>query len=211
MNVTVAAGQSTGVRLAVHKLVLYPSHVESPAVDNETLVAALQTTGLIDAPVCQDPSTGYRAGERFLQLITFLGCAPAIELDPPTDPAECARACANGSLCHIRLLPEETHLRFRGDNRLPAPRCPRCRKNEPGWPVMIEHWRANPGQNRWVCRECGYRGRLYDLNFRKRGAFGQTFIDICGIHPAEAVPVETLLEALGELTGCGWLYMYLQE
>ena len=65
--------------------------------------------------------------------------------------------------------------------------------------------------NQWECRECGYQGRLFDLNFRHRGAFAHSFIDICGIHPAEAVPGETLLTTLGELSGCDWRYMYLQD
>jgi hypothetical protein len=59
--------------------------------------------------------------------------------------------------------------------------------------------------------ECGYQGRLFDLNFRQRGAFGHSFIDIWGIHPAEAVPGETLLTTLGELSGCDWRYLYLQD
>jgi hypothetical protein len=197
--------------LAVHKLVLYPSRIRSPAVGNETLVARLRATGLIDAPVCEDPSKGYCAGKRFLQLVTFLGCSPAIELDPPADPAECERARTSGSLCHVRLAPAEQLLRFRADSGLAMPRCPRCRQSEPGWPEILSQWRADPRQNRWACRNCGYRGRLYDLNFRRRGAFGRTFIDICGIHPAEAVPGESLLETLGELSGCGWNYMYLHD
>jgi hypothetical protein len=197
--------------VTVHKLVIYPAQVERPAIETATLVAALQTIGLIAAPVCGDPASGYRAGEQFLQLVTFLGCSPAIELEPPSDADECTRACANGSLCHVRFLPAEHRIRFRADNRLPSPRCPQCRKAEDRWPELFGQWRADPREHRWTCRECGYSGSLFDLNFRRRGAFGHSFIDIWGIHPAEAVPGETLLTTLGTLSGCDWRYMYLQD
>jgi len=199
------------MHVTVHKLVLYPARVDCPAVATAPLVTALQRIGLIAAPACRGPASGYRAGDQFLQLVTFLGCSPAIELVPPADPGECARACASGSLCHIRFSPGDDRIRFRGDNRLPAPRCPQCRKAEDRWTELIERWRADPRMNLWECRECGYRGRLFDLNFRHRGAFGHSFIDIWGIHPAEAVPGETLLTTLGELSGCAWRYMYLQD
>jgi Zn ribbon nucleic-acid-binding protein len=197
--------------VAIHKLVLHPVHVDCPAVGAEALVSALQRIGLVAAPACLDPASGYRAGEQFLQLVSFLGCSPAIELEPPLDPVECARACASGSLCHIRFPAAEGRIRFRADNRLPDPRCPHCRKAEDRWPELIEQWRADPREHRWACRECGYAGRLFDLNFRHRGAFGHSFIDIWGIHPAEAVPGETLLTTLGELSGCEWRYIYLQD
>jgi RNase P subunit RPR2 len=197
--------------VAVHKLVLYPTQVDCPTVDTAALVTALQTIGLVAAPACHDTASGYRTGEQFLQLVTFLGCSPAIELDPPADPDECKRACASGSLCHIRFTPTQERIRFRSDSRLPAPRCPHCRKVEDRWPQLIERWRSDSREVRWICRECGYHGRLFDLNFRHRGAFGHSFIDIWGIHPAEAVPGESLLTALGELSGCDWRYMYLQE
>jgi hypothetical protein len=208
----VDSGQSTGIRVAVHKLVLYPAHVDSPPVGDAALLAALQAIGLAAAPACHDPASGYRAGEHFLQLVTFLGCSPAIELEPPADPVECERACASGNLCHIRLSAVENRIRFRADSRLPAaPRCPQCRKTEDRWPDLIERWRVDPRENRWACRECAYRGRLFDLNFRHRGAFGHSFIDIWGIHPAEAVPGEVLLTTLGEFSGGDWSYMYLQD
>jgi hypothetical protein len=197
--------------VTIHKLVLYPSNIDRPVAGDKALVAALRTIGLLSAPVCRDPAHGYRTGGRFLQLVTFLGCSPAIALDPPADPAECERACARGSLCHIRLPPARKHLRFRAERGLRAPRCPRCRRTESHWPVMFEQWRADARKNRWECRECGHRGRIYDLDFRNRGAFGRAFVDICGIYPAEAVPGETLLESLREISSCDWKHMYLKD
>lgn len=197
--------------MTVHKLVIHPAQVDCPVVETAALVTALQTIGLVAAPVCNNPACGYRAGEQFLRLVTFLGCSPAIELEPPVSPDECARACADGSLCHIRFSPAQDRIRFRADSRLPAPRCPQCRKAENRWTELITQWHADSRMNQWECRDCGYQGRLFDLNFRHRGAFGRSFIDIWGIHPAEAVPGETLLTTLGELSGGDWTYLYLQD
>ena len=197
--------------MAAHKLVLYPAHIDQSAVDTATLVATLRGIGLLAAPTCHDPASGYRAGKHFLQLVSFLGCSPAVELEPPPDPVECAHACASGKLCHIRIPPQENRIRFRADNRLPAPRCPHCRKAEEHWPQLLERWRANPGRTEWECRICGHHGRLFELNFRQRGAFARSFVDIWGIHPAEAVPDHALLATLGELSGGHWNYLYLQD
>ena len=197
--------------MTVHKLVLCPAHVDCPAVESAALVTALQAIGLVAAPVCHEPASGYRTGKQFLLLVTFLGCSPASERAPPADPDECAHACASGSLCHIRFPPTNDRIRFRADSRLPAPRCPQCRKVEDRWPQLIQQWHADTRVDQWQCHKCGYHGRLFDLNFRHRGAFGRSFIDIWGIHPAEAVPGEALLTTLGGLSGCDWRYMYLQD
>jgi hypothetical protein len=204
-------GERSGIRVAVHKLVLCPAHIDQPVVDTATLVGALREIGLLAGPVCPDLTRGYRAGTQFLQLVSFLGCSPAIELEPPLEPAECAKACASGKLCHIRVTAPDQRIRFRGDSRLPAPRCPHCRKAETGWPELLACWHADPRESGWKCRTCGHSGRLFDLNFRQRGAFGRCFVDIWGIHPAEAVPDDALLSALGQLSGGEWKYLYLQD
>jgi hypothetical protein len=197
--------------VSVHKLVLFPADVDRPAVATTTLVSALRDIGLLGAPACHDTPGGFRAGAYFLQLVSFLGCSPAIELEPPLDPQECRHACMSGKLCHIRVPAPDQRIRFRGDRRLPAPRCPHCRKAEEHWPELLARWRNDPRASDWECRVCGQTGRLFDLNFRQRGAFGRSFVDIWGIHPAEAVPGDTLLSTLGHCSGGEWKYLYLQD
>ena len=63
-------GKRSGIRVAVHKLVLCPAYIDQPVVETATLVEALQDIGLIAAPACHDPSIGYRAGPHFLQLVS---------------------------------------------------------------------------------------------------------------------------------------------
>ncbi|MGD2056070.1 MAG: hypothetical protein PVJ15_04615 [Gammaproteobacteria bacterium] len=197
--------------MPVSKMLLLPADPGCPAPALATLVATLQSLGLAGAPFRLPRGIGYRAGERFLQLITFLGCSPAIELELPQDATERARACETGRVCHLRLSQSHEGIRFRADDRIPAPRCPQCRQPEQRWRVLIGYWQSAREQTRWHCRECGYHGRLFDLNFRKGGGFGHTFIEIWGIHPAEAVPGEALLTALRQLGGCDWSTLYIRE
>jgi hypothetical protein len=198
-------------RMPASKLLLLPADPDCPAPPLAALAATLQSIGLAGAPFRHPRGIGYRAGERFLQLITFLGCSPAVELELPLATADRARACETGRVCHLRLSQSRNGIRFRADTRTPAPRCPQCRKPENRWRTLIESWQSAPEQTRWRCRECGYRGRLFDLNFRKGGGFGHTFIEIWGIHPAEAVPGEALLAALRELSDCDWNTLYIRE
>jgi len=197
--------------VSVHKLVLVPANVDHPAVETTALVDVLRGIGLLGAAICHDASSGFRAGANFLQLVSFLGCSPAIELEPPPDPQQCRHACMSGKLRHIRVPAPDQRIRFRGDQRLPAPRCPHCRKAEERWPVLLARWRSDPGKSDWECSICGHPGRLFDLNFRQRGAFGRNFVDIWGVHPAEAVPDASLLSALGDCSGGKWKYLYLHD
>ena len=196
--------------MSVHKLVLCQVDPDCPAIDTGTLAGRLREIGLIGDAVSTGTETVYPAGEQFLQLITFLGCSPAIELELPGDAAARASACATGQVCHIRLSGTGHGLCFRGNEQMTAPRCPTCRQPVTNWAGLIETWRSNPAETDWECDHCGHRGRLYDLNFRKSAGFGHTFIEIRGIHPSEAVPVTALLDALEELIGCRWKTLYIK-
>ena len=197
--------------MSVYKLLLCPADPDNPAIDSATLVGRLRETGLTGNPVSTGTATVYPTGERFLQLITFLGCSPAIELDLPAGASARAAACDSGAVCHIRLSQTSDGLRFRADSRMAPPRCPACRQPLSNWTDRIDAWRHNPARTSWQCRHCHHQGRLFDLNFRKNGGFGHTFIEIWGIHPSEAVPVPALLDTLENLSGCPWQTLYIKD
>ena len=192
------------------KLLLLPADPDTAAVPEDRLAQELQATGLIAGRRSLKNDVFYPVGEHFLQLVTFLGCSPAIELDPPADPQELERASAAGRFCHI-FIDSGDQLRFRGDNQTQAPRCPVCRSPEPEWKSGLLSWQAGKHGPDWTCRACGYSGRLSDLVFRKTAGFSRTFLEIRGIYPAEAVPGPALLDTLATLTGNAWTSIYLRE
>jgi Zn ribbon nucleic-acid-binding protein len=196
--------------MAAPKLLLHPASPETVAVPEDRLAQELQAIGLIGGPVPLGKGVFYPVGEQFLQLVTFLGCSPAIELDPPRDPQELVEASAAGRFCHV-FITSRGQLQFRGDNQTRTPRCPRCRSPEPHWKARLQTWQEGKHVPEWNCQACGYSGRLSDLVFRKSAGFGRTFLEIRGIYPSEAVPGPDLLDTLAALTGSPWTAIYLRE
>ncbi|NOR41291.1 MAG: hypothetical protein GQ537_08785, partial [Gammaproteobacteria bacterium] len=141
--------------MAAHKLLLHPSDHRCPSVSVELLSGRLQAIGLIAQPVKLGDSLFYPTGENFLQLITFLGCSPAIELDPPSDPALIEAASAAGRFCHVFLSCTD-ELQFRTDAKTQPPRCPQCRTPERSWQEKIKAWQNDGTNISWQCPDCGF-------------------------------------------------------
>ena len=196
--------------MPAYKLMLLPADPGCPPVNCEQLAGELQTIGLIGEPVALEDNVFYPTGDNFLQLISFLGCSPMIELDPPADPATLLAASAAGKFCHL-FLNCTASLAFRADSQCPPPRCPDCRQPVPDWQTAIEAWQQHTVQTDWICANCGFTGQLTDLAFRKAAGFGRTFIEIRGIYPSEAVPTDALLRTLQGLTNGPWKTIYIKE
>lgn len=196
--------------MAAHKLILLPADPTCPPVGIERLAGELQAIGLIGLPAKVDNDTFYPTGEHFLQLVSFLGCSPQIELQPPSDPVALAADSAAGKFCHVFLSSTDT-LRFRSDPRTPAPRCPACRTPVADWQPRIQAWQTHPANSDWHCMQCGYTGEITGLGFRKSAGFGRSFVEIRGIFPSEAVPSEALLNTLKSITGGDWSTLYIRE
>lgn len=196
--------------MPVHKLILLPADPQAAIRDYNGLATGLQEIGLIGNASTCTLGTFYPVGDRFLQLVSFLGCSPMIELAPPADTALLDTAVAEASFCHATLscMPA---MQFRADPQTRPPRCPQCGQAEPDWETHIRQWRANPAQTQWTCKACDYHGELTGWDFRKNAGFGKVFVEIRGIYPSEAVPGDALLNTLRTVTGNPWHYMYIKE
>jgi hypothetical protein len=145
----------------------------------------------------RDPKTGdavqhYLAGNRFLQLLMFLGCSPQVALEP--DHRE------NGPpACTIRLICHDMPLFLVATP--PVARCARCRTPASLQPDM------DP-QALYRCGRCAVAAPLVDLDWRQGAGYGCFFVEVAGIHPQEAVPSDGLLQALGGLSQCEWRYFF---
>ncbi len=195
--------------MAAYKLLLHP---KDPAccVATAALAESLQSIGLIGAAARLSAGIFYPAGEHFLELVTFLGCSPAIELDPPADPGRREAASASGSFCHV-FLESSPAARFRGDEKTPPPRCPHCGSALDDWPALRAAWLDGPAPAAWTCNACGQSGQPAGLSFRKTAGVASSWVEIRGVYPSEAVPGDALLQRLRELSGCEWAAIYLQE
>ena len=182
------------------KLVLQ-APLGNPPITREAPLARMVKLGLIGAAFGNRPGS-YLTGPRFLQLITFLGCSPHLQLEPPADGSK--------DFCHIRLRgPFETPRLLCAGNSRP-PRCPCCGKGLTHWRQLEVGWSNGLSDQKIVCPSCGQSAPPADLNWRRKAGFGHYFIEITGIFPEEAVPLPALMEGLrGD--GADWRYFYLHD
>ncbi|MEW8049987.1 MAG: hypothetical protein AB2792_16050 [Candidatus Thiodiazotropha sp.] len=183
------------------RLVLTPEDPYLLPDDPEAILAKLHEIGLIEGALESDP--GYLLGERFMQLVTFMGCSPYIRLQPDR---------SGEPFC--RLLPEGPHPRPKllcGTNTQP-PRCEACRKRLSGWQAIFESWQEGGAGYKASCPHCGHRQDPVTYDFRQSAGCGRLFLCVENIFPQEAIPSSTLLTALE--TACNghpWRYFYQQE
>ena len=140
----------------------------------------------------------FPAGDRFLQLVTFMGCSPHIRFEPehPDDD----------DYCYIRLIESESPLLLVSDNSR-TPGCPYCRKPAIADWSLLENGQPNPV----ACQHCGAMSRPEELRWRNDAGMARLFIEINSIFPGEAQPVESLMQHLQQETGCEWRYFYLLQ
>jgi hypothetical protein len=180
-------------------------HVRDPAyipTDIAHVEQQLREVGLIGEPWGEVSQQRYLIGERFLQLVTFLGCAPAIELEPQSEQKT--------EFCHIGISPIYPMPRFLADTQGVLPRCPHCRKRFADWQNAIEQWQADSAFLT-QCPACHNKLSPTELDWQHSAGFGCFFISIFNIYPGEAIPTETLMHALKESTNQTWNYFYLRE
>jgi len=186
--------------MANEKLVLQAPTDQTP-VNQESLVTRLVDLGFIGAGYGASQGV-YLVGPRFLQLITFLGCSPYLQLAPPADGSE--------NFCHIRLVGPFQRARLLCAGNTRPPRCPGCGKGLTQWHQLDPLWTEGGAEQEVACLACGQSSSPVDLNWRRKAGFGHYFIEIPGIFPEEAVPLPALMECLrGE--GADWRYFYLQD
>lgn len=188
----------------VHKLLLHPIDTQAVPTAAERMLEALTACGLIGLAFDFGGGLHYFPGDRFLELIMFLGCSPAVALEPPPDSAGAIDAAL---FCNVRIDGPLPQMRFRPGVVETAPRCPVCRASVNDWLELIRDWQAS-GADQWTCPDCTAGMGLHELNWRHNAGFGRMFVEVWGIHPHEAVPADRLLACLQEATGQPWTYCY---
>ena len=200
---------SASQAMSLHKLVLAPVNPAQVPHDMDGLVRSLERLGLTGTPFQLAGHTHYLPGERFLGLVTFLGCSPAIALAPP-EGAQADPGIHSKTFCHVRLWYAGDQPVFLAGRNTPAPRCSSCRHPVKNWREMLGAWEASPSSYLWTCPACTEQSTRYQLDWRQSAGFGRFFLEVWGIHSAEAVPSEMLLETLQRSTDGHWSFFYLE-
>jgi len=181
--------------MSIGKLVIHPRDARAEPPELNSLIESLRALELVGSPV-GNSAAKFLVGERFLRLITFLGCSPHIELDPPADGSR--------NFCHISILgPFQKPQLLHSKNTHP-PRCPSCHKS-------ISDWQAYSEQESIYCTNCSTESPMESIRWTKHAGFARIFIEISNVFPGEAIPVDELLNTLGEMGAGDWNFFYLME
>lgn len=178
-------------------------HATDPdyAPDNKTeLVSELQNSGFLGEEWLKPqsiPGERYLIGESFLTQISFMGCAPAIELAPQEAEPE------STEFCHIQIEAVTAKMKFvRGSDHLIS-RCPHCRQRHVNWKIL-------PDNLIYQCDKCAEEVHLADYDWRHTAGIARFFISLHGIYPEEAIPTPGLLQHLEKISGKKWSYFYIK-
>ena len=174
-----------------------PEYVPSSVPD---IVSALQQTGFLGKKWQSPESVSgehYLIGDSFLSLVTFLGCAPAIELEPIADQPE------STDFCHVEIEEIKPDVEFiRGSDHLIS-RCPHCRQRHTNWKTI-------PQTLLYSCDKCKVETHLSEYDWKNTAGCGRFFISLHGIYPQEAIPTSHLLQTLENISDTPWTYFYIQ-
>lgn len=139
----------------------------------------------------------YLIGDSFLSLVTFMGCAPAIELEPIEEQPN------STEFCHVEIEPVKPSVEFiRGSDHLIS-RCPHCRHRHADWNEI-------PETLSYACDKCNVDTHLSEFDWKKTAGCGRFFITLHGIYPQEAIPTSHLLQTLEKISDTKWDYFYIQ-
>ncbi len=183
----------------MHSLIFCPVPGEVQEYNPDILIAALQQTGLIantPLPATISRITDFHAGERFLDLIIFLGCSPAIQLKQDEQ---------GSAYCYISFQQHKTPGKiYTGSLSRPA-RCGLCQ-------APFETDQLNDcveNQTQPVCRQCQKQLGWSDITWNKTTGMTTNAIVIHNIFPHEAVPADELVSVINSTSGLNWRYFYI--
>jgi hypothetical protein len=172
-------------------LIIQPDNPDWFPDDPEEAPVFLKNTGLI-ADSIPGKEQSYYTGDNFLELVSFMGCSPSINLIPQKDDDKFSFIKLVSSQEIIALTSRHTH----------SPHCPHCKKAEKNWLTIMTGTALQ-------CSSCGLTSAPWHYNWRQSAGFGRFFIELTEIYPKEAIPQPSLLSALEKHHGISWSYFYL--
>lgn len=172
-------------------LYLHPDKNNYTAQDLPALLVELQNVHLISNKI-EKQDTHYYTGEKFLDYIAYMGCAPSIQFEANDD---------NKKFCYIKIHFHENKKLISSKIQAKPPQCPACKK-------PVKNWKGVITEKSLFCENCNNTASIEDYNWRKMGGYAQLFIEITDIFPKEAIPQQSLLDKLSKITSSNWQYFY---
>lgn len=184
------------------QLILCPENPEF-ALESSELVDVLAKLGLVGEAIGTTKDQRFYVGQSFLQHISFMGCAPAVEFMPPDGKP--VNSSTDWDRFTFIFLPEPfITSKWVGDLQMARPVCPQCGKriSKPG-----EHVDTHIASLR--CPHCHSQSPVCKFDWREFGGCARTMVSIVNVYPKEVIPSSNLLNQLAALTKVAWRYFYI--
>jgi len=141
----------------------------------------------------------YHIGDKFLNMVTFMGCSPYLKIYPENE---------NDTDYCSAYISDDTSVTFINSNSNTGPRCPNCRKLVRSESELWKDWHSGNEKKSILCEHCNTSISFQDLDWRKNAGLVNFTIRISNIFPKEAIPSEQLLSQLKLFTNVEWKYFY---
>ena len=186
---------------AYRQLLLCPADDNWASASPAEFATRLQQLGVLGQPVREDSPDRFLIGDAFLQLFSFMGCAPSIEFQPKDNRDS---DIDWHGFVFIQLSPILTQARWLADRDNAKPACPHCQRRTRDW---IQFYHAGDASLR--CPHCQHSESVCRWRWFDAGACARQFVSIVNVYPKESLPTDTLLSQLQQDTDVRWQYFYL--
>lgn len=173
-------------------LFLHPFRCTVSPEDVRQLISALQEMEFISHEIIGQEKNSYYTGKHFLDHIAYMGCAPSIQFE----------AGEHGeNFCYVKLHRYNSAKLIYSQTQSRAPHCPDCKK-------PVKDWQQSKTETTIKCDSCDTTANIESFNWRKTAGYARLFIEITDIFPKEAIPQQSLLDRLAEITNTEWKCFY---
>lgn len=182
----------------ISKLIFTPVDHDQD-ISAKLLVDGLNSISWLGEVFLPGPESSFYTGADFFKFVTFMGCAPALQLEP--------RAEGDLNFCFIRINCGQAVPTFRGHQERFLPRCPECRHGLKEWQTELARWQGDHAAT-FACPHCGASLSMPTINWREKAALGRCFIEVYSVYPHEGIPTPAFLAQLQSISGVEWKYFY---
>ena len=179
------------------QLILHPEGLNE-TLTTDALAGTLAELEVIGMTISPQWPHRYFIGEKFLQYLSFMGCAPALEFKPPD-----LNKPDWSSFTYVGLTTPTTTARCLIDTMMAKPACPHCGKRHA---VVNSHI-----TDAVICPKCQQSANIEAWDWREFGGCARQFISVVNVYPKESIPTDTLLQHLHEKTQLSWRYFYIND
>lgn len=186
----------------ITQLVLYSENNDCAPKSVAAVESMLISLGFIEANQSASSVT-FEPGEQFMNLVSFVGCSPVINLKE-------MNSAQTAGMPRIEVILSDVSERpvfLYGKNTRP-PRCNSCSAKLTDWDQQLGI--ADNADYRIRCDSCQADNDVCAFNWGKHACLTRFYIAINGIYPREAIPMDSFLNELVPVFNSKVSYCYIQ-